>query len=210
LKPREALYRVSRPDRGRAVIACPGAWRAASFHVEIAIPEELRLERAFLYDLDAREPLSAVDENVNRAALYATEPLDEDRDIIAYAEVAAERAGRTFVSAATGFVASALLWLGVASGLDAKNPGAAISLLLAGAAVFSGLVAVQGQHRIVQRAFAGSRRWLAVIAVSALTASASLAMELPSEHPVATWRLCAIIATFAAVRLIWSAVRAPS
>jgi hypothetical protein len=210
LKPSEVLYRWWRPDRGRAIIACPGAWRAASFHVEIAIPEELRLETAFLYDRDASELLSAVDLNVNRAALYAIEPLHEDRDTIAYVEVAPERAGRTFVSGATSLVVSTLLWVGVASGLDAKNPGAAVSLLLAGAAVFSSLVAVQGQHRIVQRAFAGSRRWLAVVASSALTASAALAMEIPRQHPVNTWRVCAIVATIAAARLFWSAVRAPS
>jgi hypothetical protein len=58
------------------VIDAPGAWRAQSFHAEIAIPEELHVEDAVLVDFDDDEPLSKFDSDVNRAALYASEPLD--------------------------------------------------------------------------------------------------------------------------------------
>jgi hypothetical protein len=208
--PAQLLAHVWRPDRRRFVIDCPAAWRAASFHVEIAIPEELRIERAFLYDLETEEPLSGRDVNVNRAALYATEPLNDQRSTVAYAEVAPERAGRSSLAAMTGLAVAALLWFGVLSGLDARNPSAAISILLAGAAVLSGLAAAQGEHRLIRRVFAASRRWLGLVAVTALAASASLAMELPDREPVETWRVCAIVCSLAAARLVWSAIRAPS
>lgn len=128
---------------------------------------------------------------------------------MAYAEVAPERAGRTSLAAAISLVVAGLLWLGVLSDLDARNPGPAISILLAGAAVFSALAAAQGQHRLVRRVFAASRWWLAVVALTALGASASLAMELPDREPVEVWRICAIVCSLAAARLTWSAIRAP-
>ncbi len=209
LHPAELLLKLRRPDRRRFLIDCPAAWRAASFHVEIAIPEELRVERALLHDIERDEVLSDVDENVNRAAVYATTVLEEHHATIAYAEVAPERAGRTSLAGMTSLVVAGLLWLGVASDLDARTPAAAVSLLLAGAAVFSGLTAAQGEHRIVRRVFAASRRWLGVVALSALVASATLAMELPDREPVVIWRVCAIVCTVAAIRLAWSAVRAP-
>ncbi len=198
------------PDRRQFFIPCPAAWRAASFHVEIAIPDELRIEVGFLYDREHDTPLSDADINVNRAALYAPDDINEESWTYAYAEVAPERAGRTSLSAAIALVVAALLWVGVASGLDAQNPGAAISLLLGGAAIYSGLVAAQGQHLIWRRVFAASRRWLGVLALSGLAASASLAMEVPCEEPVAVWAVCAGVCSAAAARLIWSAVRAPA
>jgi hypothetical protein len=208
--PSELRQRASRPDRKRFVIECAGAWRAESFHAEIAVPEELRIDFAVLSDFATAPMLSTVDTDINRAALYASDGLREEQQVAAYVEVSPERAGRTSQAATTSLIVAALLWLGVRSGLDAKNPGAAISLLLAGAAVFTGFSAAQGQHRLVRRAFAASRRWLGVVTLAALTASASLAMEYPKAHPVAVWRVAAVACTIAAVRLCWSAVRAPS
>lgn len=210
LAPRERVGRAWWPDRRRFIIECPGAWRAASFHVEIAVPEELRFETAVLYDFVADEQVSAADSNVNRASLYAPHEIDAESDVDAYVEVAPERSGRTFQAAATSVIIAALLWLGVASGLDAQNPGPAVSILLAGAALFSGVAAVQGEHKLAKKVFSASRRWLVLVTVAALAGSASLAMEIPEEHPVSIWRFSAIASTVAAVRLVWSAIRAPA
>lgn len=209
LAPRELARRVWSPDRKPFVIECPGAPRAASFHVEIAIPEELRFDTAVLYDFAALEPVSQPDINVNRASLYAHGDIDPGGDVNAYVEVAPERTGRTFQAAGTSVIVALLLWVGVASGLDAKNPGAAVSILLAGAALFSGLTAVQG-HRLVKSVFSAARRWLGIVTLAALAGSASLAMEVPDRHPVSVWRWAAIACTIAAVRLAWSAIRAPA
>lgn len=208
--PGEVGRRLWSPDRRAFWVESRGAWRAKSFHAEIAIPEELRCEFAVLFDINTLEQLSAEDVNVNRAALYASDELDPDTATAAFVEVTPERAGRPFQAATTSVIVAALLWLGVDSGLDAKNPGAAVSLLLAGAAIFSGLSATQGRHRIVKRVFTTSRFLLAVVALAALAGSASLAMEIPNQHPIGVWRIAAIVCTVAALRLAWSAIRAPS
>jgi len=108
----------------------------------------------------------------------------------------------------TGAVVSVLLWVGWLSGLDASAPGAAVSLLLAGGAVVSGFFAAAGYHIIVDKILRNRRRALVVVVVCALTASASLAMEVPDERPLEIWLAAAILCSTATLRLGWSAVRA--
>jgi len=108
----------------------------------------------------------------------------------------------------TALAVTALLWLGWLSGLDAEAPGAAVSLLVAGGAVVSGLAASTGHHIIVNKLLRGRRRTLMLVTVAAIAASASLAMEIPSSRPLEIWLVAAIICSTAAVRLGWSAIRA--
>lgn len=210
LNPGYLWERVWNPGRGYFLVQCPGAWRATSFHLEIAIPEELRVETALLYDHGSEEAVSEVDENVSRASLYATKPLNREAEIDALVEIVPERHGRSFQAALTGVLVTALLWLGVASGLDTNNPGSAVSLLLAGAALFSGFSAVRGEHVLVKGLLAPSRRGLIVVGLCALTASATLAMQIPDKNPTEVWVWAALIGTITAAKLSWAAVRAPS
>ncbi len=215
LDPGLLLRRAWEPDRARVVIDCPMAWRAESFHVEVVIPQELIVTTAVLIDPgrvdESGLPLVVGDPefDVNRAALYTSEPASDLTGWQVYLEIASERRGRPVLSAMTAAIVAALLWAGVISRLYARNPGAAISLILALAAIYAGLVAVRPEPRLVQRIFGVSRRWLAIIALAAIVASASLALELPSARPVCIWTACAVIATLAALRLAWSAIRAP-
>jgi len=210
LSPAELGRRFSRPDRARFLIECPGAWRAASFHVEIATPEELRFDRAVLFDFTANDEVSSTDEDVDRASLYASRPLAPGADVAAYVEITPERSGRAFQAAATSLIVGTLLWLGVISDLDAENPGPAVSILLAGAAVFSGVSAGRGEHKLVRLLFSGTRKGLGVVTVAALAGSASLALEYPTQRPVCVWWGAATVCTLAALRLIWAAIRAPA
>ncbi|HWT94606.1 MAG TPA: hypothetical protein VN238_16540 [Solirubrobacteraceae bacterium] len=210
LAPRELLAGLRHPDRAGFLITTPGASWAASFHVEIAMPDELRIERAFLFDGDAAEVISGEETNVNRASLYAPTQVPPLADVNAYVEVAPERRGATFNAAATSVVVTALLWLGVASELNAEAPGAAVSLLLAGAALFSGIAAAQHEHRLVTTVFSTARRGLAVVTLCALAGSATLAMEYPCRHPVDVRQWAAAVSSLVALRLTWSAVRAPT
>lgn len=199
---------VESPDRQHFLVECPGAWRAASFHAEVVIPEELRFEHAEIRDLETGRTISAVETNVDRAALYAVEEIGSDADVALDLAIAPERAGSLFQAAVTSVVVAVLLWLGVGSGLDAENPGASVSLLLAGAALFSGISASLGEHRLVGAVFNATRRWLGVVTVCALTASASLAMEVPSARPTLVWSVAAVVCSVSAVRLCWAAIRA--
>jgi hypothetical protein len=209
LTPSELWLRSTLPDRKYFIVECRGAWRAASFHAEVAIPEELRVDFGVLYDFGGDSPLSRSEEDVNRLSVYSAD-VTPGHEPGVFLRVSAHRGGRPIQAAVTSLIVALLLWFGVASGLDAKNPGAAVSILLAGAALFTGISAAQGEHRLLKTVFASSRRWLAVAAFAALAASSALAMEYPQAHPVPTWRVCAVIASVAAARLAWSAVRAPS
>jgi len=212
--PAELWWRLCHPERARFFIDCPAAWRATSFHMEIAVPEELRLSYAVLGrpsptdPLDMTEHLGPPDEFVNRAALYAATPIAPHDDVRAYVEIVSEREGGATRAAMTAIAVSALLWVGWLSELDASAPGAAVSLLLAGGAVVSGFAATTGDHIIVNKILRGRRRTLTIVAVCALAASASLAMEIPDARPLEVWLVAAIICSMAALRLGWSAIRA--
>jgi len=208
LDPSEIIERAWRPDRRAFFIDCPGAWRAASFHVEIAIPSELRIRDAVLWDLDLETPLGDWDHDVNRAALYADTEAQDLHDIQAYVEVSPERAGHSLQAAMIASAVAALLWAGALSGLDATNPGPAVSILLAGAALFSGVSANLGEHRLVRMIYKTGRRLLTTVALMALIGSVSLAMEIPDQHPVCVWTAAAVVSSLAAARLSWSAFRA--
>ncbi len=206
-------WRARNPDRTWFVIDCPEAWRAESFHMEIAIPEELRIARAELGRFpagggDGIPDLGETDRLVNRAALYAARPIEPHEDVGAYVEIVSEREGQATRAVLTALAVTALLWVGWLSGLDASAPGAAVSLLLAGGAVVSGFFAAAGYHIIVDKILRNRRRALVVVVVCALTASASLAMEVPDERPLEIWLVAAILCSMATLRLGWSAVRA--
>jgi drug/metabolite transporter superfamily protein YnfA len=212
LAPSAIADRVWKPGRGTFQLLCPGAWRAESFHVEVVIPEELRIDLAILYDFGREEVLSMPDRNRNRASLYPDQPITPDLDAVAYVVIAAERRGGVIQAAATGVIVSALIWLGVVSGLDFKNPdaaGASASVVLAGAALYSGITAARGESSLVSQIFATSRVLLGCISLCALAASATLAMEIPDTTPTAVWLVAAILASVASSWLIWSALRAP-
>lgn len=210
----ELAWRVRNPSRTKFLIDCPGAWRARSFHMEIAIPEELRIAYAELGRVPVDDALGEIeilgppDQLANRAALYAAEEIMRHGDVRAYVEIVSEREGGAARAALTAFAVGGLIWLGWWSGLDASQPGAAVSLLLAGGAVVSGFAAATGRHIIVNKILRGRRRTLTVVALCALTASATLAMEIPSNSPRQVWLVAAVVCTIAALRLGWSAIRA--
>jgi hypothetical protein len=212
IAPSAAVDRVWKPGRETFQLLCPGAWRAESFHVEVVIPEELRIELAVLYDFGREEVLSMPDHNRNRASLYPSRPMTPDLDPVAYVVIAAERRGGTMQAAATGVIVSILIWLGVISGLDFKNPdaaGASASIVLAGAALYSGITAARGEPSLVSQIFFTSRVLLGCVSLSALAASATLAMEVPSTKPTNIWLAAAIFASLASIWLVWSALRSP-
>jgi hypothetical protein len=202
--------RLWSPGRREFQLLCPGAWRAKSFHLEVVIPEELRIETAFLYDFTKDELLSAPDRNRNRASLYADRAVGSDLTVDAYVVIAPERRGATTQAAVTGAVVSALIWLGVIANLEFENPDASVSIVVAGAAFYSGITAARGESSLVSRIFSTPRFLLAWISLCALAASATLAMEYPSARPTTIWLIAAIVATASSLWLLWSAVRAPS
>jgi hypothetical protein len=200
---------VRRPSRHQFELPCADAWRSKSFHLEVVVPEELRIEMAFLYEFELEELLSSVDWNRNRASLYANRPVARNLNVDGYIVLTPERRGKVTQTAITGTVVAALLWLGVASGLDFDSPDASVSIVVAGAALYSGVTASGGESSLVSLVFRSSRFLLGLISLSALAASATLAMELPSSSPKVIWLIAAIVSTLFSLWLAWSAFRAP-
>jgi hypothetical protein len=197
------------PGRRAFVIECPGAGLGQSFHIEIATAEELRFAQAVLFEDESGETRSAWDLDVNRASLYPPEPVDEF-GIDAYVEIAPERTGLTSQAAVTSIIVAALLWAGFLSGLDPTTPGAAVSLIVGAAALFSGVTATRGEHRLVKRVFFPARAWLTIVTVAGLAASTSLALEIPDKDPTEVWVWAAVVASIAAIQRLWAAIRAPA
>jgi hypothetical protein len=178
----------------------PSAARAASFHAEVVVPEELRSIAAFVVDPHTGEVLGA-DGEADRVAIHAPAvPAAAAPRLVM--GVAAERAG--FPSAALGvaIVAGALLAFGAIVGdLRADVAGPPVSVLLAGSAIFAGAVSRAGEHRVVRATYLGPRIALLAVAVAALAAAAALAFDLGRDAVRWTWAAAAIVSLVATVAL---------
>jgi hypothetical protein len=205
---RLARRRLRYPDRQYLAVECADASRARSFHAELVIPDELRIEQAVIRDAAADTDLSETDLDEDRASLHAGD-VPPDAEVELFAVVVPERSGGVWQYLFAGLAVVGLLWLGVASGLRVSEPSAAVEILTAGAGLASGLTAIRGEHRFVHRAFAATRRALLIVAVTALGASALLAFHVPSARPVTEWWIAAMAASLASARLAWSVVRSP-
>ncbi|MEH3054978.1 MAG: hypothetical protein PGN13_13410, partial [Patulibacter minatonensis] len=189
------------------VIDVPGAAGGASFHAEVVIPDEVRIQAAFLFDETTDEVLS-IDEHADRGSLYASGVSRDARPQLLLG-IRAERAGFPTMSAALALLTTIVLALGAAfSKLDPAKSGPAITVLLAGSALFSGSIVRAGEHRLVRSIFVGPRVLLAVVALAALVAATSLALVVPHGVVRVIWPICAgssFIATTLLVAGCWRA-----
>jgi hypothetical protein len=156
-------------------IAVPTASHTASYHAEVVVPEELRID-AFVLDASTDELLSTdIERGVDRASLHAPGvPLDADP--LLTVAVSAERSGVPTLAFVISAVTALLLLLGAAVGrLDSPTAGSSVAVLLAGSVLFAATVARGGEHRLVRGIFAGQRWLLSMTAIAALAAAASVA-----------------------------------
>jgi hypothetical protein len=156
-------------------VAVPTAAHAASYHAEVIVPEELRLD-AWIVDTRTDELLSTdIERSVDRASLHAPR-VALDAEPLLVTAIVAERADLPTVAFATSAVTSLLLLCGALFGdFGTPTAGSAVALLLAGSVLFATTVARSGEHRLVRGIFAGPRWLLSIVAVAALAAAASVA-----------------------------------
>lgn len=156
-------------------IEVPTAAHAASYHAEVVVPEELRLD-AFVLDARTDELLSTdIERGVDRASLYAP-GVALRADPVLTTAISAERSGIPTLALVVGAITSLLLLLGASvARLDSPTAGSSVAVLLAGSALFAAAVARGHEHRLVRRIFAGPRWLLSIVAVAALAAAASVA-----------------------------------
>lgn len=156
-------------------IDVPTAAHAASYHAEVVVPEELRLD-AFVLDAWSGELLTTdIERGVDRASLHAPSvPLRADP--VLTTAISAERSGVPTLALVISAVTSLLLVLGASvARLDSPTAGSSVAVLLAGSALFAAAVARGHEHRLVRGIFAAPRWLLSIVAVAALAAGASVA-----------------------------------
>jgi len=156
-------------------VSVPTAAHAASYHAEVIVPEELRLD-AWIVDTQTDELLSTdIERGVDRASLHAPR-VALDAEPLLVAAICPERADLPTLAFATSAVTALLLLIGAAFGdLGSPTAGSSVALLLAGSVLFATTVARSGEHRLVRGIFAGPRWLLSIVAVAALAAAASVA-----------------------------------
>jgi hypothetical protein len=204
---------LGRPARYAHFYETPGCTEAASYHAEVAVPDEMRARATKLVD------------NVTGTVL-AEGPRDADRPFVYYVadtgrrlepglsvRYGAER-GRFLVPAAlVAWVLAlelALPWLLADLSHLAASGGPAISILLSSSAVFSALVLRSGEHPLVRLVLAPYRLCLAAATVAAVVAAATLAFRAGGGVLAWCWGVGALVAALAAGILTEEAARAPS
>jgi hypothetical protein len=204
---------LARPGRYAHFYDAPGCTEAASYHADVAVPDELRARTTRLVD------------NVTGTVL-AEGPRDADRPFVYYVADTGRRLepglsvrygterGRFLVPAAlVAWVIAlelALPWLFADLGHLATFGGPAISVLLSISAVFSALVLRSGEHPLVRLVLAPYRLCLAAATLAAVVAAATLAFRAGGGVLSWSWGLGALVAALAAGILTEEAARAPS
>jgi hypothetical protein len=204
---------LARPARYAHFYDVPGCTEAASYHAEVAVPDELRARTTRLVD------------NVTGTVL-AEGPRDADRPFVYYVADTGRRLepglsvrygterGRFLVPAAlVAWVIAlqlALPWLFADLARLATFGGPAISVLLSVTAVFSALVLRSGEHPLVRLVLAPYRLCLAAATLAAVVAAATLAFRAGGGVLGWSWGFGALVAGLAAGILTEEAARAPS
>jgi hypothetical protein len=176
------------------------AGRTASYHAELVGPEEVRFVRTVLADLEAGELFDA-DGEADRAAVSSSRvPRGANAQVIF--QVQAERAGFPVVAFAVAATAALVLLLGaVAFDPTGRVAGPSNAVLLAASALFAGVVARWGEHRLLQSLLALPRLLLVAVALAAVVAAATLAFGAPAGTVEVVWGACAAVATALALVL---------
>jgi hypothetical protein len=192
----------------------PGCAEAASYHVEVAVPADLRARTTRLVDSATGAVLVTGPRDTDRPALYyAAGPDTAPSDPAVVVAYGPER-GRFLMPAATAAVVVTLLvalpWAFADLEGLASRAGPAIGLVLSTSAVFSALVLRTDEHPLLRLILVRDRLCLVATTLCALLAAALLGFQADARVLTAGWGLAATAAAFASGILIWSVVRAPS
>jgi hypothetical protein len=194
--------------------AAPGCTEAWSYHVEVAVPQDLRARTTTLVDAATDSVLATGARNSDRPALYfSADPARGFERPGLLVQYGAER----WRFLGPGAIVAAVIALLVAPPLIfadlnrlAGSAGPAIGLVLSTSAVFSVLVLRTDEHALLRLMLLPYRLYLVACTLAALFAAAALGFRARPWIIDATWAIAALISVAAAVILIVATVRAPS
>jgi hypothetical protein len=189
-----------------------GCTEALSYHLEVAVPDDLKARRTRLVDTATRRRLAAGEPDTDRPALYfrAEAPVPEAPWVLV--DFAVER-WRFLAPAALVATIIALLVAPTFLFADLRalpdTAGAAV-LVLSTSAVFSLLILRSYEHPLLRLMLVRARMLLAASTVAALFAAASIGFRTASWVIEGTWALAALVSVLTAGILILETLRAPS
>jgi hypothetical protein len=194
------------------LIGAPGCTEAESYHLEVAVPADIKARRTLLVDGATGRRLAAGEPDADRPALYyrAESPLPDAPELVI--EFAAER--WPFVAPAA-LIASIIALLVAPpflfSDLQAlpDTAGSAVGLVLSTSAVFSVLILRSDEHPLVRLMLVRARALLAASTVASLFAAASIGFGTADWIIEGTWAIAGLVSVVTAVILIVEALRAP-
>jgi hypothetical protein len=192
----------------------PGCAEAASYHVEVVVPADLRARTARLVDSATGAVLVTGARDTDRPALYyAAGPDAAPADPAVVVAYGPER-GRFLMPAAIAALVVTLLVALPRAFADlealAGRAGPAIGLVLSTSAVFSALVLRTDEHALLRLILVRDRLCLVATTLIALFAAALLGFQADAALLDAGWALAAVGAAAASGILVLSVVRAPS
>jgi hypothetical protein len=191
-----------------------GCTEALSYHVEVAVPPDLRARTTTLFDDVTEEVLAVGERDTDRPALYFT--ADPARPLVRPGLVVSFGAERWRFLGPAAVVATVIALLvlppWVFSDLTslAGRAGPAIGLVLSTSAVFSALVLRTDEHPLLRLMLVRYRLCLVACTLAALFAAAALGFQARPWVIDATWGIAAVVSALSAGILIVAAVRAPS
>jgi hypothetical protein len=192
----------------------PGCTEAWSYHVEIAVPTDLKARTTVLWDARTETVLAAGARDADRPALYvSTQPTDRPAEYEVLVDFGAERGRFLAPAAIVASVITALVgppWLFADLEALAASSGPAIGLVLSTSAIFSALVLRTDEHPLLRRLLVRYRMALVATTLAALFAAAALGFRADAWIIQLTWGVAAVVSAVTAGILIWTAARAPS
>ncbi len=196
------------------VYGAPGCTEALSYHLEVAVPAELKARTTRLWDTATGTVLAAGERDTDRPALYyAADPAHLPRRPQVIVTYGAER-WRFLGPAAIVATVIALLVAPPFLFADlqelAGSAGPAIGLVLSTSAVFSALVLRTDEHALLRLMLVRARLLLVACTLCALFAAAALGFQAKPWILETTWALAALVSVASAGILIFVAARAPS
>lgn len=196
------------------VYGAPGCAEAWSYHLEVAVPPDLKARSTRLWDAATGAVLVTGAADADRPALYySADPGHPPAQPEVVVDYGPER-GRFMAPAAIVATVIALLVAPPAVFADLEalgdSAGPAIGLVLSTSAVFSVLVLRTDEHPLLRRLLVRYRLCLAASTLAALFAAAALGFQAERWIIDATWGIAAVVSVLTAAILVVALIRAPS
>jgi hypothetical protein len=191
-----------------------GSTEAWSYHLEVAVPTDLKARTTQLWDAATGEVLVIGALDSDRPALYfVPDPSHSPARPEVVVDYGAERSRFLAPAAIVATVISllvALPWIFADLEALGNSAGPAIGLVLSTSAVFSALVLRTDEHPLLRQLLAGYRLCLVASTLAALFAAASLGFRAKSWIIEVTWASAAVVSVLTAAILVIAVARSPS